>query len=110
ARLPRWPSPPLLIRLSLRLRRLNIGPLGWRRALMRTLLLAIRTDIHMSAENCAFIDDQFRRSKISFVTRAGFEFDAVIGGQITLNLAFNNDRPGFHISRHLRFFGHMQPA
>src|SRR5665213_3900628 len=70
-------------------------------------LAGLGADADMADECRPFLDHQLGSRQIALIARGGFQLDAIAGGEVSLHVAFDDDRAGIHVRRHLGLLGHM---
>lgn len=82
----------------------GLGAGGWR------VFDGIGADGDVAGEDSAFFDDEFAGAQVAFVAGGLFEFDAVTGDEIAVDIAFDDDGAGLNIGLHFGFAGYVELA
>src|SRR3954469_25693413 len=108
----------LLDRLRLRLRRaLRARDVRVRgdadlRALARAALAVdgVRADGDVAAEDRALVHDQLGRRQVALVAGGVLQLDAIVGGEVSVDLTLDEDRARLDVGLHPGFLGDVESA
>src|SRR5437764_3449469 len=76
----------------------------------RRTLDGVGADGDVAAENRAFINHELGRTEVAFIAGALLELDAIAGGEVSADVALDDDGAGFDVGGHLCLLGNVQPA